>query len=305
MFARKLTILLLAAAILSLGGAACAFDLLSPWGYVWVNGAHYKTNLDSLKFDSDLLRVESKIGVNLMPLWAQASVQPYLVYYGVASADKHSYYNNSVSGIGVQVMPLLGIGAVDWLQDLKVFCESLSISFSNKDEDDPLENPDDNYKWDTKAGLEIWHVWNEPGVYTVENRGMLWSELWAQIAYRNTNFEYDNGERFNNYMLYFQPKVGIYLWKFFNNVSIEPYLKADIMTSGKSDYYRNNAAYGGGLRVRPLLSGDLFGMDVQYLKKLKFFVEVLAVSYLKDNPPDGEDFINHDFRVGVDFDYGR
>ena len=280
---------------------AFGFDI-QPFGYVWMNGAHYQTNLAANDFNGEVGRIETKVGVSLIPLWAQASVQPYLAYYGVSSSDRHSYYNNSIAGFGVQVQPLLGVSSADWLQDLKVFYESLTVTWNDKDVDDPNDNPENNYTTDSRCGLDIWHTWNEPGPYIVENRNMLWGELWANLSYRSTNFEYD---KFDDYIANFQPRVGIYLFKFFDNVSIEPYLRLDLITSGKSAYYLNNADYGAGLRIRPFLSGKLFGSDVQFLKKLKLFVEVLAVSYLKDPPPDTADFVNHDFRIGIDFDFGR
>lgn len=301
MAGKSLLIFISLALALACGEVACAFDL-NPWGYVWINSARYKTNLVANNFNSDLTRGETKIGVSLITLWAQATVQPYFAYYGVSSTDRHSYNDNSISGPGILIKPLQGITSLDWLQDLKVFYETLTVHWTTKDEDDLNDNPELYYKDDNRTGVEIWHTWNQPGYASVENRAMLWGELWAHASYRTTNFGYD---KLDSYIAFFQPKVGIYLFKFYNNLSIEPYLKADLTLSGKDDSYLNNLAYGGGLRVRPFVGGNLFGYDLQFLKKVKFFVETLAVSYLKDNPPEGSDFVNHDVRFGVDFDYGR
>lgn len=281
----------------SLASKAFAFEFFKPWGYVWINGANYKTNLERDDFNSQLGRVETKIGVSLWPLWRGASIQPYFAYYGVASADKHSWNNNNVSGIGVQVMPLLGFNELDWLQDLKVFWETLSVQWMSEDESDPDDNPEYNYTTDSRIGLDIWHEWNQPGPYKVENRRMLWGELWARLSYRSTNFGCD---KFDNWLFTFQPKVGVYTWKFLNNFSFEPYFKADAVVSGSDLYYYNNVTYGLGIRIRPFLSGYIFGEDFQVLKKLKLFVEVLSVSYLKER---GE--VDHDFRFGFDFNFGR
>ena len=303
MLKKVISLFALAALLTPFGGAALAISFdFTPTGYVWMNGARYKTNLERNNFNSDLGRIESKIGVNVLTLWAQATIEPYFAYYGVSSTDRHSYYNNSISGIGIQIMPLLGISSVDWLQDLKIFYETLSVHWTTKDDEDVNDNPELYYKEDCRSGVEIWHTWNEPGPYVVENRHMLWGELWAHASYRTTNFGYD---KLDNYIAYFQPKVGIYLFKFFDNLSIEPYFKADVIESGKTYSYLNNMDYGVGVRIRPFVSGKLFGFDLQPLKKLKFFVESLAASYLKDNPREGNDFVNHDVRFGIDFDYGR
>jgi hypothetical protein len=293
--------------LLAFARQSSAFQFLEPWGYVWLNGAHYKTNLERNDFNSDLLRGETKVGVDILPLWADAAVEPYYVFYGVSSVDKHSWNNNGINGLGVQVKPLKGISAVDWLQDFKILYESLYIRWSNNDESDPNDKPENNYVNDYRVGAEIWHTWNQPVPSVAEDRSKLWGELWAHVSYRNTNFGYERilDQRFDNYILFFQPKVGIFLPRLFDNLSFEPYLKLDLMISGKNYYYLNMLDYGAGLRFRPLESGNLFGMNVEPLKKLKFFAEMLAVAYLKDRPPTGTDFITYDFRVGVDFDYGR
>ncbi len=287
---------------LVLNGVSGAFEFLEPWGYVWLYGAHHQTNLEDEDFDADIGRVESKIGVKLIPLWAEASVQPYLAYYGVASQDKHSYNNNSVSGVGVQVMPLLGMGQFDWLQDIKVFYESLSIQYGSHDENDPNDTTEYNLDKDNRVGVEIWHEWNQPGQYTVENRSMLWGELWGHASYRQTNFsaEDENQLEYDTYLAFFQPKVGFYLWKAFNTISVEPYFKADAMFSGRDYSYLNNLALGVGIRVRPFMGGYLFGMDFRALRKFKLFIETESVSYFKDQ---GE--IDHDLRFGFDFNFGR
>jgi hypothetical protein len=301
---RQITLTLFFALLLS--GASWAFEFMEPWGYVWLNGANYQTNLEREDFNSNLGRAESKIGVNLIPLWAEAKVQPYIAYYGVGSSDRHSWNNNSVSGGGVQVMPLLGVGWADWMQDLKVFYESLSIQYSSHDDDEMNEWGDYGTKYnsdkDNRVGAEIWHVWNQPGQYTVENRGLLWGELWAHASYRQTDFSAKdkNGLDYDTYLAFFQPKVGFYLWKAFNTISIEPYFKADAMMSGRDYPYLNNLALGVGLRVRPFMGGYLFGIDFRALKQFKFFAETESVSYFRDQ---GD--IDHDFRFGFDFNFGR
>jgi hypothetical protein len=288
--------------ILSLSSTSWAFEFLEPWGYVWINAANYQTNLEKEDFNSGIGRLEAKLGVNLLPLWAQATVQPYLAYYGVtASPDKHSWNNNNVSGVGVQVMPLLGIDGAGWLQDLKVFYESLSISYSSHDDDEMNEwgdyGTDFSFDKDSRWGVEIWHEWNQPGQYSVENRSMLWGELWAHASYRQTNFSWED---YDTYLAFCQPKVGMYLFKFFDTISIEPYFKLDATMSGKDYSFSNNIALGAGLRVRPFQGGYLFGIDMRALRKFKLFVETTAVSYTRDQ---GE--IDHDLRFGFDFSLGR
>lgn len=295
---RKLVSLAVIISVLSIATAALSADMFEPWGYVWLNGALYKTNLEKNDFNKVVGRVESKVGVHLMNLWGPVTLQPYLAYYGVMSEDLHSWNNNNVLGGGVQIMPLLGMKNLDWMQDLKVYAEVLSISWTSfsTPEGDPTYNPNTT---DVRFGFDIWHEWNQPGPYKVENRAELWGEFWGNLSYRDTDFNYN---KLQNYVCFIQPKLGIYAFKFFNNLSLEPYFKADIAFSGSDATYYNVADYGIGLRVRPFTSGMLFGYDMQPLKKLKFFVEVLAVSYLKGKTAEQPD---HDFRIGIDFNFGR
>jgi len=143
-------------------------------------------------------------------------------------------------------------------------------------------------------------VFNQPGQYTVENRRMLWGELWTNLSHRTTNFGSVWEDDFDTYLFYFQPRVGVYLFKLFNSISLEPYFKMDAVASGKDVTYYNNVAYGIGLRVRPFMAGYFFGLDLRVLRKLKLFIETLSVSYLRER---GE--IDHDLRFGVDFNIGR
>jgi len=290
-------ILVISALLFSCAGTSFAFELFEPWGYVWLYGANHQTNIERDDFNSLVGRVEARIGVDLLPLWAQASLQPYVAYYGVMSSDEHSWNNNGVTGFGFQVMPLLGVDAVGWLQDLKVYWESVSIQYTGRDESDPIDNPDVLEDTDTRFGLEIWHKWNQPAQYSVENRQLLWGELWGQFSFRETNFGYG---RFDTYMFYLQPKFGFYGWMLFNTLSFEPYFKADLVMSGKDFAYQNNIAYGAGLRLRPFHGGTLFNLDVRALKEFKLFIEALAVTYLKDTSE-----VSHDFRFGFDFSLGR
>jgi len=279
---------------------AAAFQFLEPWGYVWMNSGQYKTNLEDNKFNSNITRVEGKAGIDLLPLWNKATLQPYFAYYSVGSGDLHSWNNNTITGGGVQVSPFMGMTELDWLQDTKIFYETLSIRWSVKEDDDWTDEPGYNYTTDTRTGFDLWHTWNVPAQYAVENRELLWGELWTDLSFRDTNFGSTWESDFKTYMFSFQPKVGIYLFKLFNNLSLEPYFTANCITSGKEYSYQNNIAYGAGIRVRPLSSGYILGLDLRIFKRLVFYAETLAVSYLKDR---GD--VDHDLRFGVDFNIGR
>lgn len=291
--------------LLCAGASWGTAEFLAPWGYVWVNASHYRTNLKSDDFNSYLGRGETKIGVNLLPLWADAAIQPYFAYYGVASDDKHSWNNNNVIGGGVQIMPFKGIKEADFLQDLKIYAESLQVTWMpGMDDGDPT---DSHYKTDSRLGFDLWHEWNLPSISKVEDTAMPWGELWTNLSYRSTNFNYDGFGKFDNYVFFFQPKVGIYAIKLFESISIEPYLAVNAVVSGREakevdeEYaFFNNVESGIGVRVRPFSKGYFLGGDVKALRKLTFFIETFAVSYLKDRGP-----VDHDMRFGVDFSIGR
>jgi hypothetical protein len=62
------------------------------------------------------------------------------------------------------------------------------------------------------------------------------------------------------------------------------------------------ADYGFGLRLEPWRSSsDLSDL----LRKLKIYIEVLGVSYLKEKPVDATKQVSADVRFGIDCSYGR
>ncbi len=145
---------------------------------------------------------------------------------------------------------------------------------------------------DTRYGLDLWHEWNldDP------DESLPWAELWANLSERRTNFGWED---FNNYVLFFQPKFGKHLGR-----GIEIYLRGDLTSSGKSGpsySFLNVADYGAGVRFEPWRKAEAN----DFLKKFKMFVEVLGVSYLKDQPALPSRTVSSDVRFGVEFSYGR
>ncbi|MFA6548760.1 MAG: hypothetical protein WCT39_02345, partial [Candidatus Margulisiibacteriota bacterium] len=103
----------------------------------------------------------------------------------------------------------------------------------------------------------------------------------------------------NDYVAFAQPKLGIHLAD-----GIRPYLRADIITSGKSGSsyaFMNISDYGVGIRFEPWRKP---GAPDDLLKKFKMYAEVLGVSYLKDDPVPAKK-VSTDVRFGVEFSYGR
>lgn len=261
-----------------------------PFGELWNNISYYDTNLEKKGFASLLGRFEGKIGLNLFNL----PLQVYGVYYGVGSQATDYWDNNVFSGGGIRFRPLVGVESTgwhdEWMPDLKVFAESLSSAYlknAASAEAAGLRTRDVRY------GLDLWHEWN----LDKADEAIPWAELWANLSSRQTNFGWED---FNDYIFYFQPKIGRHLGR-----GIEIYCRGDLVTSGKqgaSYYFLNMLDYGVGIRFEPWRE-DSSATDL--FRKFKMFAEVLSVSYLKDKPVDLNKQVSQDVRFGIDFSYGR
>jgi hypothetical protein len=257
---------------------------------LWQNAAYYETNLENKNFASLLGRFEGKLGIYLF----DTPLQLYGVYYGVASQSSDYWDNSLFAGAGVRFKPFEGFEGLgwqtDWLRDLKIFYEQLNSSYLKGG---ASAEADKLAKTDQRAGFDLWHEWN----LDKPDENLPWGEMWANLAYRETNFGWED---FKNYVFYFQPKLGRHLGR-----GLEAYLRADLVASGKSGpsyYFLNTADYGVGLRLEPWRN-DPAASD--WLKKFKLFAEVLGVSYLKDKPTDAQKRVERDVRFGIDFSYGR
>ncbi|PIS28708.1 hypothetical protein COT42_07175 [Candidatus Saganbacteria bacterium CG08_land_8_20_14_0_20_45_16] len=255
---------------------------------LWNNAAFFDTNLENKNFSSSLARFEGKVGLNV----GSAPLQVYGVYYGVGSQSNDYWDNSLFSGYGLRVMPLRDFPATnwanEWLPGVKLFAEKLSASYLKN-----AASAETLAKEDTRYGLEIWHEWNQEK----PDRQKPWGELWSTVSYRETNFGW---EEFKDYVVYFQPKIGIYLAD-----GIAPYLRADVTYSGKSGAsysFLNVADYGVGVRFEPWRSRT---SEVEFFHKFRMFTEVLGVTYLKDKPAAAISEVAHDVRFGIEFSYGR
>jgi len=279
---------------------------MEPWADIWTNVAQYETNAEKMDFKSIVGRVEARIGIHLLPLWGETTLKPYFAYLGVSSQD-NAYWNNSgASGGGVRFKPFLGYRANawydEWIKDLRIFGEVLSITYYSEKEKAESEGKPVT---DTRAGLDLWHEWNQfrpEDPTSTPNPALPWAEVWANLSYRTTNF-YE--EEFNDFIFYLQPKIGVQSDILDTGASIEPYLRMDLVLSGKGKEYAwlNHIDYGAGIRVRPFKQGNFFGNNLPWLSKLKIFAEMISISWTKGK--DYETRPDTDFRFGIDFTYGR
>lgn len=288
MISKRYWILLVAVCWLLVAGA---FAQTRPFAELWNNVAYYDTNIERKGFSSLLGRFEGKLGLYLF----ETPVQVYGAYY-VASSQSPDYWDNAVYyGPGIRVKPFEsyeGKGWQDeWIRDVKIFYESLASSFL-KD----AVSGEANKRSDTRYGFDLWHEWN----LDKPDPANFWGELWGNLSYRTTNFTTSvYGPDFNGYVFFFQPKIGRHLGN-----GIEVYLRGDLTSSDKTDYWLNVADYGAGIRFEPWRSAFKPDED-SILKKFKMFAEVLGVSYLKDKPMDPNKEVSKDVRFGIDFSYGR
>ncbi len=275
--------------LIATGAAAANFQ---PFAELWNNFAYYDTNLERQGFASILGRYEGKIGTYLF----ETPVQLYGAYYGTTSQTSDYFDNSLFAGVGLRVKPFEGLRSKDdvwfreWIPDVKIFAESLGANYLKNSASAETAGL---AKTDLRYGFDLWHEWN----LDKPDESQPWGELWSNLSYRDTNFGW---ESFQNYVFYFQPKIGKHLGR-----GIEPYLKADIVYSGKSGAsysFLNAADYGVGIRFEPWRNRE--GSN-ELLGKFKMFFEILGVSYLKDKPAAANQVVERDLRFGIDFSYGR
>lgn len=266
---------------------AQAFD---SWAEVWIKTAQYSTNLERTDFGAVLGRFEGKYGIHGLSLLGRTTIDPYLAYNAVLSADKNYWNNCTYYGIGLRLAPFASYEprrpGEEWVNNIKIFAEVLKAGYFND-----ADSAKYNFTYDNRIGMDLWHEWNQAEfvpVYKSADHSRPWGELWTNLSYRDTNF---NSDYFRTMIFYFQPKIGLY----YKNLGLEPYLKFDLVVSGKSDYWLNNLAWGGGIRYRPWDQGPLC--------KLKVFAEALSSSYLRDVPTDPTKRVSNDFRVGIEYSY--
>lgn len=255
---------------------------------LWNGAAFYGTNLEKNNYSSILGRFEGKVGLNL----GQLPAQVYGVYYGAGSQFEKYWDNYLYAGAGIRLFPFRGYRPTgwynEWLPNVRVFVESLASTYL-KDS----VSAESLAKNDTRYGIEVWHEWNQVSPDITKP----WGELWAKGDYRTTNFGWED---FTSYIIYLQPKYGIYL-----DEAIKTYLRSDITyshKSGPSYSFLNIADYGVGIRFEPFRGKT---QPTELLHKFNMYAEVLGVSYLKDLPAVAGNVVNSDVRFGVDFSYGR
>lgn len=259
---------------------------IAPFGEFWNNVAYYDTNIEKQGFTSVLGRFEGKLGLNLLenPL-----LQVYGAYYTAASQSEDYWDNYLYTGPGIRIRPFVGYKAAgwydEWIPGVKFYYEALSASYYKN-----TASGEANKRSDTRYGLDLWHEWN----LDAPNLDDFWGELWSNLSFRSTNFDWTD---FNGYIFYFQPKLGRHLGQ-----GVEVYLRGDLTTSDKTSYWLNVMDYGLGIRLEPWR--ETANPD-EFIRKFKIFAEALSISYLKDKPTDPNKTVSSDFRVGVDFSWGR
>ncbi|MFA5840574.1 MAG: hypothetical protein WC890_08035 [Candidatus Margulisiibacteriota bacterium] len=261
---------------------------LKPFLESWNNAAYYDTNNEQKGFSGTLGHFEGKLGFWLFDMPAQV----YGAYYLTASQSPN-YWNNAVYyGPGIRCFPFLGYKGSDWytewIPSVKLFAETLTSSYLK---DGASAEASGLKTTDVRCGFDLWHEWN----LDTPNPNLPWGELWSNLSYRSTNFSWTD---FNNYIFYFQPKIGWHL-----GGAAEAYLKSDITISGNTSYWLNAADYGIGLRFEPWRHESTKANE--FIRKFKLFAEVLGVSYLGQQPTDPNKIVNQDVRIGIDFSYGR
>jgi hypothetical protein len=295
---KKLVVLFLAGVIWwGLGGRAGADDLFKPWLDWWNNGAYCSTNFERNSFATYILRSEGRVGVNLLRVWGDTYLAPYVVYSTAYSQDSNYWNNNLYSGFGIRIKPFAKNDASSLVGDLKVFYETMSASYYK---DAASARAAGLPERDTVFGLDLYYEWNQPR-YCGDKKFNFdgpWSEIWTNLSFRQTDFYQDN---FNSYIFRAQPKWGVFTGAREGvPPRFEPYLAGDLVMSGRNYSWLNRLSYGIGVRMQPFRY--LTNETAAWMFKFKMFLELWGVSYLKEQPATQ---ISTDVRFGIDFSVGR
>jgi len=272
---------------------ACAFVASSKayagfWVDNWTNGSYYATNSENPNFRSFLLRSEGRFGFQPTE---DFSAMPYIVYYGAYGQDTNYWNNNIAYGVGLRAYPFTSFKTdsyfLDWIPDVKIYSEILSIAFLKGDASAEANGVKRN---DFRVGFDVWHEWN----LQKPDTNMFWGELWSNLTYRNTNF-YDtvNFSKFDTYVGYMQLKVGRHI------AGVKPYAAAYLQKAGSPKAWLNSLTYGLGIRMEPFLEQE--GVP-PLLQKFKIYAEALSISWLAEQDPARP---SSDFRFGFEFTQGR
>lgn len=302
---KNISVLILSLLILIMfSGQTHGTELLEPWADVWANIAQYETNGERNDFKAMLTRLDARFGVNLIRLWGDTWLKPYVAYLGVTSSDPAYWNNNGATGLGIRLKPLAkytpSSWADEWIKDLRIFGEILSITYYS--EQDKVES-EGKPLTDTRFGLDLWHEWNQWDPNNPEasvDPSVPWAEVWFNLSQRTTNFYEDE---FNSYILYLQPKIGVQSDIGDTGAAFEPYLRMDLTASAKEYAWLNHFDYGAGLRIRPFKTGKVFGENAPWASKFKIFIEIMSISWLVEK--DAATRPDTDFRFGIDFTFGR
>ena len=208
-------------------------------------------------------------------------------------------------GYGIRIFPFLTAkpnnAMMAWVPSTRFYWEQL---FAGYFRDGSTARAQGAATRDDRIGIEIWHEWNQraPG----KNLGSfdpdeVWTEVWADISYRETNF---SSQTFQKMVAAMQLRRGIYV-----NVArlgyMEPYGVVNLLQSGTTDFFLNNVQLGIGLRIEPWRQTANTGALGLFalLFKGRFFAEILTITYTKDRAPTGTP--GSDFRTGIELSFGR
>jgi len=105
-------------------------------------------------------------------------------------------------------------------------------------------------------------------------------DFWTNAAYLTTNGERNN---FNAFNVRSEGKFGLNLSDFLPGIKLIPYVAYyGIASSSDPNYWNNQVALGGGLRVLPFTALSPEGWATEWLPDVKLFYEKLGLTFIKD-----------------------
>lgn len=127
-----------------------------------------------------------------------------------------------------------------------------------------------------------------------EEKGNLWADIWTDASFHKTNAERDN---FNSFLIRSDGRLGLNVKEF----PIKPYFIYLLAYSQDENYWNNNVGFGFGVRAFPFASYQPTSASDEWIKDVKFFVEGMVLSFLKDKETaTSNDVKTYDYRVGLD-----
>jgi len=191
-------------------------------------------------------------------------------------------------GIGIEWRPFSKMNFLErsllrWIKELRFYTLFLNTEYLQYQK---------NWSWrpktDFRYGMEFYKEYN------LYNTNFFWTELWADVSWRKTNFFVKD---YNSWVFAIVPKMGVKIFPK-NEVCIMPYFTGEFALTQRYEFWQNRILIGGGIRFMPFRwNGSRMNV---FIKGLRLYLEYIRIlNYFDDKAPT---YIpKYDLRAGINY----